>query len=253
VICVRLTSADGVSLQVAMCDRLMNCVCEGRGVRIPARFNGPPGSGNGGWCAGLFATAAGARIGGPPVQVTLRVPPPLDTALLLDGGSVRAGDVLVAEVTEAGDTGVPVPPVPLAEATAAARDYPGFVTHPFPGCFVCGPDRAPGDSLRIFPGPLPGDRTAAPWTVPDDVTAETMWAALDCPGGWTAIGTAGRPFVLGRITATVAALPAPGAGCVVAGALAAVNGRKATVDSSVYGPDGRHLAQARATWLAVVQ
>jgi hypothetical protein len=246
-------SADGVSLQVAMCDRWMNCVCEGQGMRIPARFNGPPGSGNGGWCAGVFAVAAGARIGGPPVQVTLRVPPPLDTDLRLDGGSIRAGDVLVAEIAEAGETGRPVPAVPLAEAAAAAKDYPGLVTHPFPGCFVCGPDRAPGDGLRIFPGPLPGDRTAAPWTVPEDVVTETMWAALDCPGGWTAIGSSGRPFVLGRIAATVTALPAPGDECVVVGALSGVSGRKATVDSSVYGPDGRHLARARATWLAVVQ
>ncbi len=229
-------------------------------MRIPARFNGPPGSGNGGWCAGAFATAAGARIGGPPVQVTLRVPPPLDTDLMLVDGSVRAGDVLVAEVLVAEvpadrdeGVGVPVPAVPLAEAVTAAKDYPGFGAHPFPGCFVCGPDRAPGDGLRIFPGPLPGDRTAAPWAVPAGVTVETMWAALDCPGGWTAIGASGRPFVLGRIAAAVTALPVPGDECVVVGALSGVNGRKAMVDSAVYGPDGRRLAQARATWLAVLR
>ncbi|MFC4067646.1 hypothetical protein [Actinoplanes subglobosus] len=225
-------------------------------MRIPARFNGPPGSGNGGWCAGVFATAAGARIGGPPVQVTLRVPPPLDTALAFRDGSVLAGDTLVAEVAEIAEVegaGGAVPPVPLAEAVAASKDYPGFVTHPFPGCFVCGPDRAPGDGLRIFPGPLPDGRTAAPWTVPDDVTAETMWAALDCPGGWTAIGPAGRPYLLGRIAAAVTALPAPGEDCVVVGALSEVSGRKAMVDSAVYGSDGRRLARARATWLSVVQ
>ncbi|WP_433792000.1 hypothetical protein [Actinoplanes sp. CA-252034] len=220
-------------------------------MRIPARFNGPPGSGNGGWCAGLFAGAAGARIGGPPIRVTLRVPPPLDTDLVLGDGVIRAGDVLVAEIDEDTDTGLAVPPVPPVEAAAVARGYPGLVTHPFPGCYVCGPDRAPGDGLRIFPGRLSEGRTAAPWTVPDDVVAETMWAALDCPGGWTAIGASGRPFVLGRIAATVAALPAPGDECVVVGALSGVSGRKAVVDSSVYGPDGRHLAQARATWLAV--
>jgi hypothetical protein len=220
---------------------------------IPARFNGPPGTGNGGWCAGVFATAAGARIGGPARQVTLRVPPPLDTVLELRDGSVRAGATLVAEVAEpSGDTGPAVPPVPLAEAVAAAGNYPGLTGHPFPTCFVCGPDRAPGDGLRIFPGPLPGDRTAAPWTVPDDVCAETMWAALDCPGGWTAIGAAGRAFVLGRIAAAVDGLPAPGDECVVVGALSGAQGRKATVDSAVYGPDGRMLARARATWLAVI-
>jgi hypothetical protein len=253
VICVRLSNADGVSLQVAMRDRLMNGVCEGRGMRIPARFNGPPGTGNGGWCAGAFATAAGARIGGPPVQVTLRVPPPLETALELRDGAVWSGETLVAELADVEDAGPGVPPVPLAEAAVVAKDYPGLTGHPFPTCYVCGPDRAPGDGLRIFPGPLPGDRTAAPWTVPDGVSAETMWAALDCPGGWTAIAGSGRPFVLGRIAATVGELPLPGSECVVVGALSGVHGRKATVDSAVYGPDGRPLAHARATWLALVQ
>ena len=234
-----------------MCDRWMNDVCEGRGMRIPARFNGPPGTGNGGWCAGVFATAAGARIGGGGVQVTLRVPPPLDTTLDLRDGTILAGDTLVAEVTPVADTGGTVAPVEFGEAVTAAREYSGFTGHPFPSCYVCGPDREPGDGLRIFPGPLPGDRTAAPWTVPDDICAETMWAALDCPGGWTAIGASGRPFVLGRIAAAVGGLPGPGARCVVVGALSGMDGRKATVDSAVYGPDGRRLARARATWLAL--
>lgn len=235
-----------------MCDRWMNDVCEGLGMIVPARFNGPPGSGNGGWCAGAFAAAAGARPGGPPHQVTLRVPPPLETPLELRDGSVWADRTLVAEVTEAADAGPGVPGVPFAEAVTASRGYPGFTAHPFPGCYVCGPDRAPGDGLRIFPGPLPGDRTAAPWTVPGEVTPETVWAALDCPGGWTAIGSGGRPYVLGRITAAVGALPGPGTECVVAGALSGVDGRKATVDSALYGPDGERLAYARATWLALV-
>ena len=230
----------------------MNGVCEGLGMLIPARFNGPPGSGNGGWCAGVFATAAGAVVGGPAFRVTLRVPPPLETTMELRDGAVLAGETLVAEVVAGVDAGDGAAPVPFAEASEAARGYPGLTAHPFPGCFVCGPDRAPGDGLRIFPGPLPGDRTAAPWTVPDDVTAETMWAALDCPGGWAAIGPSGRAFVLGRIAARVGELPAPGAECVITGSLSAVSGRKAIVDSAVYGPDGRRLASARATWLAIV-
>ncbi|SDT77025.1 hypothetical protein [Actinoplanes derwentensis] len=220
-------------------------------MRIPARFNGPPGTGNGGWCAGAFALAAGARTGGPAVQVTLRVPPPLETPLQWRNGSVFAAETLVAEVTEAPEAAVDVPPVPFAEAVAASRGYPGFSRHPFPTCFVCGPQREPGDGLRIFPGPLPGDRTAAPWTVPADVSVETMWAALDCPGGWSAIGSSGRAFVLGRIAAEVTALPEPGAECVVVGALSGTSGRKAVVGSTVYGPDGHRLATARATWLAV--
>ncbi|MEU8236808.1 hypothetical protein AB0C07_01020 [Actinoplanes missouriensis] len=212
---------------------------------IPARYNGPPGTGNGGWCAGVFAQAAGIAQ----AQVTLRVPPPLEVGLDLRDDGVWAGGTLVASVEPAGSfPDVGVAPVPHAEAVIAAKGFPGFTRHPFPGCFVCGPDHP--DGLRIFPGVLPDGRTAAPWTVPDEVTEPTVWAALDCPGGWAAIAS-GRPYVLGRITAAIDALPEPGAECVVVGAATAISGRKATVESAVHGPDGRRLAAARAIWIAV--
>jgi hypothetical protein len=215
-------------------------------MRIPARFNGPPGSGNGGWSAGAFARASG--LGGV-VEVTLRVPPPLDTELSYADGTFHAPDgTPVASVTTATDAGEPVPPVPLGEATAASAAYPGFTAHPFPTCYVCGPERA--DGLRIFPGHRPDGRNAAPWTVPDDVSDETMWAALDCPGGWSALHT-GRTFVLGRIAARIDALPAPGTTCVVVGRADEMAGRKAFTRSTVYAPDGTPLAVARATWIAI--
>lgn len=225
---------------------------------IAARFNGPPGSGNGGWSAGVFAVAAGARVGGPPVEVTLRVPPPLDTPLTLDDSTADADLAVVsapdgtrvAEVSTVAQPGVAVPSVVLAQARAAASSYAGFDAHPFPTCFVCGPDRAAGDGLRIFPGRLPDGRTAAPWSIPAEVGVEAMWAALDCPGGWTVIG-GGRVYVLGRIAVEVRAMPTPGQDCVVVGAAIASQGRKAQVGSTVYGPDGTQLATARATWIAV--
>jgi hypothetical protein len=223
-------------------------------MRIPARFNGPPGSGNGGWSAGAFARAAGATVGGPPFEVTLRLPPPLDTDVSVTPGAagepvqIRQPDgALVAQVAAAQDAGAGVDPVEPAVAADAARAYPGFAAHPFPTCYVCGPARP--DGLRIFPGLLPDGRTAAPWLVPDDVDFPTVWAALDCPGGWSALHT-GRTYLLGRITALVTALPRPGASCVVVGAATAVAGRKALVESSLYAPDGACLATARATWIA---
>ncbi|MBB2946206.1 hypothetical protein FB565_005964 [Actinoplanes lutulentus] len=212
---------------------------------IPDRFNGPPGTGNGGWCAGVFAQATGVR----PAQVTLRVPPPLGVSLDLRDDAIWSGETLVASIAPAPPaafTGADVPPVPRADAVAASAGYPGFTSHPFPTCFVCGPDHP--DGLRLFPGVLADGRTAAPWTVPDEVSEPTMWAALDCPGGWAAIAT-GRAYVLGRIAASVEALPSPGDECVVVGAATAIEGRKAMVDSAVYGPDGRRLAIARATWI----
>ncbi|MGQ5261872.1 hypothetical protein ACTWLT_14050 [Micromonospora sp. ZYX-F-536] len=214
-------------------------------MRIESRYNGPSGSGNGGWSAGVFAAAAG---GPGPVEVTLRRPPPLETALRMVDGEVRdpAGE-LVAEVRPAGTVDAVVPPVDRDTAVAAASRYPGLVEHPFPDCYVCGPRRA--DGLRIFPGRLPDGRTAAPFRAPEEVSGATVWAALDCPGGWAVLAP-GRPYVLGRIAAVVTALPAPGDECVVTGALIGVDGRKALVHTSLYGPGGALLGAARATWIA---
>ncbi|MBM0235572.1 hypothetical protein JNW91_29650 [Micromonospora sp. STR1_7] len=214
-------------------------------MRIGSRYNGPPGSGNGGWSAGVFAAVAG---GSGAVEVTLRRPPPLDTELSLTDGEVRdpAGE-LVAEVRPVAAVDAVVPPVDLDTAVAAATRYPGLVEHPFPGCYVCGPDRT--DGLRIFPGRLPDGRTAAAFRAPDQVSDATVWAALDCPGGWTVLAP-GRPYLLGRIAAAVTARPAPGDECVVTGALIGVDGRKALVHTSLYGPDGGLLGAARATWIA---
>jgi hypothetical protein len=218
-------------------------------MQIASRYNGPPGSGNGGWCAGAFAVATGAGADGRAFEVTLRVPPPLETPLTAADGKVATPDgTLVAEVVPVPDAGAGVAPVSLAEARAATAGYPGFADHPFPTCFVCGPERP--DGLRIFAGPLPDGRMAAPWVVPPDVSVETMWAALDCPGGWSALHS-GQVYLLGRIAVAVDALPAPGSTCVVVGATASAQGRKAVVDSSIYAPDGRRLATARATWIAV--
>ncbi|WP_328343344.1 hypothetical protein [Micromonospora sp. NBC_00421] len=213
---------------------------------IESRYNGPPGSGNGGWSAGVFAEAYGADR---PVEVTLRRPPPLDTPLTLTDGDVYDPDGhLVAEVRPADDPPAPVPPVDPATAHAASAGYPGLVDHPFPGCYVCGPEHP--DGLRIFPGRLPDGRTAAPWRTPQRVTAPTAWAALDCPGGWTVIAP-GRPYVLGRLAVALDTLPEPGEQCVVTGAVVTAEGRLAVVHTSLYGSAGGLLGRARATWVAL--
>jgi len=232
-------------------------MCQAVGVdelTIAARFNGPADSGNGGYTAGLVAARlapAGPRV----PQVTLRAPPPLDTPLQVTagtGGEIRVyeGSRLIAEAGLVDPAGGPaLPPVDYPDAVAAAAAYPGFQEHPFPRCYVCGPERAAGEGLRIFPGPLPDGRTAAPWAVPAGRTAATVWAALDCPGGWAIIAP-GRPYVLGRMAAAVHALPAPGTQCVVLGAVLGTEGRKAQVHTALY--DGsRLLAQARSTWIAI--
>jgi len=147
--------------------------------------------------------------------------------------------------------------VSFADAREAEQSYAGLRSHPFPTCFTCGPDREPGDGLRLAPGPVPGRRTACTWTpdpsLGDDegrVHTEFVWAALDCPGGWTA-DLQGRPMVLGRITAQIDEVPRVGERLVVMGRLLAEEGRKTRTATTVYDSDGRVVARAEHVWIAV--
>lgn len=219
-------------------------------LTIGNRFNGPPNSGNGGWTAGALASF----VGGPAV-VTLRKPPPLETELTVTSKdsivSVYAPDgSLVADAAPATVALEPIGALPFDDAVAISAGYPGFASHPFPGCFVCGPAREPGDGLRLFTGRVADGLTATPWTVPADVSAPMTWASLDCPGGWS-VGLEARPYVLGRIAGHVAAVPEPGTNCVVMGRLLANEGRKAQVATVLYAADGTALAWSHATWIAI--
>jgi hypothetical protein len=210
--------------------------------RIDSRFNGPPDSANGGYTCGMVAALLGA-----PAEVTLRVPPPLDTDLGWDGERLLDGDVVVAEGRAVEVDAEPPQPVLFAEAEEASRHYPGFEAHAFPTCFVCGPDRQ--DGLAIFAAAVEGRGVvAAPW-VPTEVSTELAWAALDCPGaiavGWDARGV----FLLGRMAADVRELPRVGERCVVVARPDGEEGRKLFAATALYGEDGRLLGRARQTWI----
>ena len=235
---------------------------------IPSRSRGPSGSGNGGYVCGRIA----AYVDGP-VTVTLHRPPPLDTPMTVEPGGdgalrVRQGGVLIAEATAAAyPPGLLAPEIPdlvsMSEACQSAGRARYFQDPFFPECFVCGPNRGLGDGLRIFPGPVPGRMLwAAPWT-PDSsiagadarVRPEMVWAALDCPSGIAAAEGASldadTAIVLGRMTASVAALPMFGDQCRVIAWPDGGYGRKLTAGSVLLGPGGEVLAVARAVWLTV--
>ena len=232
-------------------------------LSIPSRFRGPSGSGNGGYACGRAAAYVS-----PPATVTLRRPPPLDTALAVEpdrDGSVRVSDgaTLIAEARPAPDApDLEIPGPVSAEQTAAAAGRSRYFQDPvFPGCFVCGPAREPGDGLRIFPGPVAGGELwAAPWTPDSSVAgtdgrarAEIVWAALDCPGGIAAADAAGldTAIVLGRMTARLVRRPEAGQPCRVIAWPAGRDGRKLTAFSALLGPGGDVLAAARTVWLTV--
>jgi hypothetical protein len=218
-------------------------------VVIDPRFNGPPGSANGGYTCGLVGELVGREA-----EVTLRRPPPLGTPLGVerDGDSVRLldGDDLVAQGVPARVELEPPAPVSITDAERAASRYPGFEQHAFPTCLVCGPDRAEGDGLRIFAGPV-DDRPvfAAPWLVPAQVDRPLVWASLDCPGA-IAVGFPGRgETVLGRLAARVDAVPAGGSRCVVVAWPLGEDGRKLYAGTALFSEAGGILAVARATWI----
>ena len=232
---------------------------------VPSRFRGPPGSGNGGYVCGRIASYVDD-----PVTVTLRRPPPLATPLAVEQGRegsarVHNGRTLIAETTSpTGPPALEIPgPVSAAEARRAAGRARYFEDPVFPECFVCGVSRRPGDGLRIFPGPVRGRALwAAPWTPDPSVTdasgrvrPEIVWAALDCPSGIAAAEAAGlgreAVILLGRMTARLAILPAPGGEHRVIAWPAGRDGRKLTARSALLGPGGEVLAVAKAVWLAV--
>ena len=232
---------------------------------IAPRFCGPPGSGNGGYVCGRIA----AYVDGP-VTVTLRRPPPLATPMAVERGGestvrIHHGRTLIAEATSSPNSPAAEAPGPVA--TAEARAVAGrarYYTDPlFPDCFVCGMGRGPGDGLRIFPGPLAGrPMWAAPWTPDPSVTdaggrvrPEVVWAALDCPSGIAVADATDLPrdtaILLGRMTASLAALPGAGDPCVVIGWPGGRDGRKLLAGSALLGDGGEVLAAARSVWLTV--
>jgi hypothetical protein len=225
-------------------------------VVIAARFNGPVRSANGGYACGVLAEQVPV-LPGRLVEVTLRLPPPMETSMSVDtvGGSTRLlkGDDVVAEARLVDSDVDPVDAVDAEQAAEAMLGYPGLERHPFPTCFVCGPDRAEGDGLRIFPGPVGGERghVASLWVPTDSQSGpEVTWAALDCAGGWSG-DIEGRPSVLGRMTAWVDALPVVGEPHAVVGRHLGNDGRKSFTASTLYDADGRVVAAARHTWIQV--
>ncbi len=225
-------------------------------IVIDRRFRGPPDSANGGYACGVV----GEQIEGV-ATATLRRPPPLNVPLSLvtDDQTTRLfdGADLVGEAVE-GTLDLVVPASPdLATAAAASAGYTGFRSHPFPTCFVCGPEREAGDGLRIFPGAIDGSSiVAAPWT-PDSTLADAdgtvqrrhVWAALDCPSYF---GLTSRPMaLLGRLTARIDRVPEVGEPLVAIGWSLGVEGRKHFAGSALCDADGNDLAAGLATWIEI--
>ena len=236
---------------------------------IDPRYNGPSDSGNGGYCCGRFAH----DLDPDPLQaveVTLRKPPPLDTALhsvtVDDGIEIRQGMELIATARRSVIDFEPLSAPDLTRARQAESRYIGFKHHPFPNCFVCGPKRHQHDGLRLFPGmldpsPNADNAVACHWqpfaALADDsgfLRPEFIWAALDCPtySGAFAGRETGPTAVLGRQTVRClrAQLPRDQTYLIQSWLLAS-DGRKYTSAGALYCEDGECVALCKATWVVI--
>ena len=213
------------------------------------RFRGPLTSANGGYASGRLAAFVGAEA----VEVTLRLPPPLERPLAVrrDGAAAVLvdGDAVVAEARPTA-LEVEVPePVSTSEAEEASARHVRVGSPLFRECFVCG-IRAEADGLGVYAGPVEGREPllAARW-VAGDPSPEVVWAAIDCPGAY-AVGAAGRgEIVLGRMAARVLRVPQRGEPCVAAAWPLGEDGRKLFAGTALFAGDGELLAVAKQTWI----
>ena len=216
-------------------------------IILPHRYRGPLTSANGGYACGRLA----AFVDADEVEVTLRLPPPLDRPLAVerDGAGVRLldGDALVAEARPAAVEVEAPAPVSVEVAEASRERHVRGWSPEFSECFVCG---VRDDGLRIRVGPVAGREPlhASPIALPEP-HPEIVWAAIDCPGAY-AVGAEGRGnIVLGRMTARVDRVPEASEQCVVASWPLGEDGRKLSAGTALFAEDGELLALARQTWI----
>jgi hypothetical protein len=217
-------------------------------ITFPHHFRGPLTSANGGYACGRLA----AFVTADEVEVTLRLPPPLDRPLEVarDGDVVRLldGGALVAEARPAQvNVAAPAPVAVIVAEDSRERDVRGW-SQEFGECFVCG---VRDDGLQIRVGPVAGREPlhAAPLALPE-ARPELVWAAIDCPGAY-AVGAEGRgDIVLGRMTARVDRVPEANEQCVVTSWPLGEDGRKLYAGTALFAADGELLALAKQVWIA---
>jgi hypothetical protein len=220
---------------------------------VPARFCGPPDSGNGGYTCGLLARELGGVM-----ECALRAPVPLDVPLQLErtqaGGVLRRGEKVVVEANPTAIAVTPPAPISVQAATEAMAASPALdPRHPFPTCFVCGPRRGIRDGLRIFPAPADGGVHVATW-VPEfefgDSTQllrpEFLWAAMDCPTGFAAGFPMAGTLVTGRLAVQQLKGVRTGESCLLMAWPLGIEGRKHFSAACLYQNDELR-AVARAT------
>ena len=232
---------------------------------IAPQFCGPPQSSNGGYFCGRIAEHFSHAI-----AVRLKAPPPLDAKLHLepegDNTLITDGHNEIGLAIPAGPAPEPSPFIALPQAREISEQgrQDAAVNHPFPTCFVCGPNRDKQDGMRIFTGPN-SDETlyAAHWFAEaawasDGKTIDEryIWSALDCPSSGPAFATVLDPkstkaYVLGTLEVHIEkAVPAE-QDYVITCSLDEDTGKLYKTRVSLYDAQGQHYASGRAVWVQV--
>ncbi len=244
-------------------------------MTIDARFRGPPESGNGGYVAGAVAERLGYANAQDPrtaIEVTLRAPIPLDTAMRVNQSDastmqITKEETLIAEAQRVAlPLDIPTPPS-FAQAQAARAQSPSFQAginpllpngrgfHPI--CFCCGTDVAADAGLHVYAAPLPEfSGVAAAWrphpsfATPDGLLpTPVVWAALDCPGQFAYFAQDIRTGLLGRMTGRVVKPVAANQDMVVIGWCIDVERSKHFAGTALFDESGELCAYSKQVWI----
>lgn len=235
-----------------------------RTIRIGGWFQGPTGSGQGGWTAHRFTEHIAE-----PVTTAMQAPVPLETELAVvdDGDQWRLVDdtatdpVTVMVARPWAPVFADTEPVPVADAKAARARFSDFVDeHPVPFCFSCGTQH---DSMQVHAGPLEDGRFATDWRAPAWATFESgavdpgvLWAALDCAAAWyVAYSDDERSPVTAQYAVDLVEPLEPDTTYSLVswsgGHPAEWNGRKRHAASAAFAPDGTCVARSVSFWIAL--
>ena len=232
---------------------------------IPSQFCGPPFSSNGGYFCGMVASFFDY-----PVEIRLKAPPPLNTPMQIHRGEVQAqvfsDDKLIAQVRPCTEPCEPAPYISMEDAAQCsdAGLKGSLINHPFPGCFVCGPERSEGDGMMVFTGPKAGTPLyGAKWHAHGawssngtEIDPHYVWSALDCPSSGPAFATSVEAqsniaYVLGTLSIQIKQLPKVGNDYVIVCATDENHERRYRTRVSLYASDQSLLASGSAVWIQV--
>lgn len=247
-----------------------------RQLYVPPDLDGPRGILQGGFSAGVLASAAMAvdPIGAPltGIEARLHAPTPTGTTVEID---VRPGPQTAHyEVrTRLGATVLASGRVELAghEPTSHMHDLAEIAAGPLPApsppaifqdCWMCGVANPHPHAQRLFPGYRDDRTVVCGWVASEDLGDATgvidpmvVAAALDCPTGWACAQTIAEMATSGPLLAGYRVRFLRAAQVMeplrVVGHLDAVDGRKLSTRGAMIDDDGAVVAVTSALQIAV--